>query len=82
MRLSRCQTKELFHLLLFAKEAVVPDHSAEHRTQRQHTKRDQHHIGTFVGMFMGMVIAARRPVERHEHQTPAIETGKQGRDDQ
>ena len=35
-----------------------------------------------MGMLVGMLVAPRLAVEREKHQAPAVEAGKQGRNDQ
>ena len=68
----------LVDLRLIAEEGLVPDHTREDRPDSQHAKRRKHGIWAFVGVFVGVLVAARFAVEGQEHQAPAVEAGEEG----
>ena len=69
--------KELGDRVGVTEEAVVPDHTREHRTQRQNTQRGQHDHRAFMRVFMRVLVAACFAEERQEDKAPAVERCEQ-----
>ena len=53
-------------------ERLIQHHPGENRADRQHNQRRQHHGRRFMNVIHGLLVRARRTVERHEQQTPRI----------
>ena len=66
---------ELGDFVGVAKERIVPDHARQNRANRQHTQRDQHGQRAFMGVVMGVLIAARCAIKGQKHQAPRIKRG-------